>query len=537
MMGSPWRARSFRRDLRPDERGFTLVEMMIAIAVMALMFAGAALVLGSTIGGAAESRLKHHAVEAATEILEGTRAIDYASVATQNITADIAALSASGTDYIAPKSGFSGQYTFDPDGAAGPLSAEDVVLTNSAAIDPVQVLQRNGAQFTVWTIVSDPDSTSSVRVKRVTTRISWVQDGRTYVRTASTLVTETRRGLPLPNFTVGDDATIAAETDQVLHLPFSITNNGARDNWNISVTSSPSAAWTSAITLYRDNAPADGLYSAGESTLTDVSGDSTIDTGLIETDDARKLVGHIDLAAWDAIAGNDVTAGTYTLTFSLVSASQPTTPAKTVTLTVQLNTPVVACGCTYEDFNLLNALPQSSADTNIVTGTMPATLSAPTLTTLPNYDKNKDSAANSGRTIETGGTDYSENTSTEIAKWEYQLGSANTVKTGNITMNVWVAAENLAAGTVRLNGYARYSTTGSATNPIGAGSGTTGNIVVSAGQWTLVTVSIPVTADQSIAANKYLRFYLTNAGSTNVWVSYGTASQPSHVEIPMGTNI
>ena len=96
MMGSPGRARMRRRHVAARNDGFTLVEMMIALAVIAIMFTGTALVLGSTLGGAAETRLKQHAVEAATEILEGTRAIDYATVATQNIPADITQLATEG---------------------------------------------------------------------------------------------------------------------------------------------------------------------------------------------------------------------------------------------------------------------------------------------------------------------------------------------------------------------------------------------------------------------------------------------------------
>ncbi len=531
---SPWKAllRRLRLAARSGD-GFTLVEMMIALAVMALMFAGTALVLGSTLTGAAETRLKQHAVEAATEILEGTRAMDYASVATQN-TADLAALNATGVAYIA---GSPGAYTFDPDGSTGPLLVEPLVISNSASIDPVQQLQRNGATFNVWTVVTDPAGTT--RVKRVTTRVSWTQDGQTFSRRISTLVTETRRGLPLPNFAVGTDMTLPPKTtDQELNLPFSITNNGARDNWNIVAKSSPSAAWVDDIVWYRDDDPVDGQKSAGEVVLGDVSGDSVVDTGLLETDDLRKVVGWIDLAQWqiDNPTGS-VTAGTYVITVSLGSASQPTTPAKTVELMVTLSAPVASCGCTYHDYWFHNASPPSSADANLVTGDMPATsTSTSLLATLPNYDKNKDSAANSGRTILTGGTDYSENTATKIAKWQYQLPIANTVKVGTVTITVWVAMEDFAAGTAVLNGYAHYSTTGSGTNPIGAtGAGTSGPVTIPASTWVPVTITIPVAADISIAASKYLRAYVTNAGSGNVWIAYGTTTHPARINIPLAT--
>jgi hypothetical protein len=334
---------------------------------------------------------------------------------------------------------------------------------------------------------------------------------------------------------VGTDQAIPRQTDQALTLPFTVTNNGARDNWDITVTSTPSAGWVDDIVWYQDVTGVGSYDSGSDTALTDVSGNTTIDTGLIETDDTAYLVGYLDLAAWAAAAPatNIVTPGTYTVAISLRSASQITTNPKVVTKTITLTAPAVSCGCTYTDYWFHNATPPSSADANLVTSEMPATTTVPTLTTLPNYDKNRDSVANSGRTILTGGTDYSENTSTKIAKWQYQLPSSTVIKAGTVTITVWVAMENFAAGTAILNGYARYSTTGSGTAAIGAGSGAA-VAVVPAGTWVPVAITIPVTSDITIAANKYLRAYVTNAGTGNIWVAYGTTTQYSSIEIPKG---
>lgn len=529
-----------RRHVAARNDGFTLVEMMIAIAVMAIMFTGAALVLGSTLGGAAESRLKQHAVEAATEILEGTRAIDYATVATQDVSGDITQLLGEG--YISVKSaGPPATYSFDPDGPTGPLAVEDVVLATSSAIDPVQVLQRNGARYTVRTIVTDPDATATP-YKRVTTQVSWTQDGQTFRRHITSIVSETRRGLPLPNFAVGDDATFSYALGGKVHLPFSITNNGARDSWNISATASPTRSWTDPaqpvhIEWYRDNSPGDGLYSPGEALLTDTSGDGPVDTGLMETDEARKIVGYLDLASVPLEP-----AGTVVVTITLTSESQPLSNPKTVKLTLNFAGPSGCTGgCTLTPYYFHNQYPGTGA-TTLITGDMPANTTVPTQASLPNYDTDQDSVA--GRRILQGTGDYSEATATKIAKWSYQMPGATLVKGGNnVTLRVWVKTRNGLPATIVMNGYARYTTTGSASSHValGGGSGSATLIFLTGSEWLLAQIPIAVSTDVTIGNNRFLNAYLTVSdplSTDDAIIAYDTATSlfdpaPS-IEIPKG---
>jgi prepilin-type N-terminal cleavage/methylation domain-containing protein len=533
-----------RRLVAARNDGFTLVEMMIAIAIIAIMFTGAAIVLASTLSSAAQTRLKQHAVEAATEILEDARAIDYATVATQNVGADITQLVGEG--YISVKSaGPPATYSFDPDGPTGPLVAEDVVLASSSAIDPIQVLQRNGAQYTVRTIVTDPDSTATP-YKRVTTQVSWTQNGQTFKRHITSLISETRRGLPLPNFAVGDNATFTYALGGKVHLPFSITNNGARDSWNISATATPSRSWTDPaqpvhIQWYRDNSPGDGLYSPGETLLTDTSGDGPVDTGLMETDEARKIVGYLDLASVPLEP-----AGTVVVTITLTSESQPTSNPKTVTITLNLTgAPGCTGGCTLTPYYFHNQYPGTGA-TTLRTSDMPANTTLPTQTTLPNYDTDQDSVA--GRRILQGTGDWSESTSTKIANWSYQVPAATLVKGSNtVTLKVWVTTRNGLPATVVLNGYARYTTTGSASStvPLGTGSGSVSLSFPTGTEWLLAQIPITVASDTTINNNRYLKAYVTvsDALSTDdAVIGYDTvptvfgasATATPGIEIPKG---
>jgi len=531
-----------RRSIRAASAGFTMVEMMIALAVIAVMFTGAALVLGATLGGAAETRLKQHSVEAATEILEGTRAVDYATVATQNIAADTDITQLLGEGYIVDDPDDNpGAYTFDPDGPSGPLVPEGIVMTTSSAIDPVQVLQRNGAKFTVRTIVTDPDATATP-YKRVTTQVSWVQDGQTFTRHITTIVSETRRGLPLPNFAVGDDATFTYPLGGKVHLPFTITNNGARDSWNITAVASPTRTWTDPlqpvhIEWYRDNSPGDGLYSAGETLLTDTSGDGPVDTGLMETDEARKVVGFLDLASVPLEP-----AGTVVVTITLTSEGQPLSNPKTVELTLTF-TGLSGClgGCTLTPYYFHNQDP-GTGPTTLITGDMPANTTVPTQAPLPNYDTDQDGVA--GRRILQGTGDYSEATATKIAKWSYQVPGATLVKGGNnVTLRVWVTTRNGLPATIVVNGYARYTTTGAASShvPLGVGSGSATLMFLTGSEWLLAQIPITVSADTTIVNNRYLKAYLTisDAASTDdAIIAYDTATSvfdpAPNIEIPKG---
>lgn len=511
---SPWKAllRRLRRAARSSD-GFTMVEMMIALAVMALMFTGTAIVLGSALTGASETRLKQHSVETATEILEGIRNLDYATVATQS-TSDLTTLQAAG--YITQVSaGPPPTYSFDPDGT-GPLAAEAVVTRTSLAIDSLQVLDRNGAQYKVRAIVTDPPGDELL--KRITARVSWVQNGRTFERQMTTLSTETRRGLPLPNFAVGDDITspLVQPVDGVLTFPVQITNNGARDTWNLTATAVPTPTWLSSIVWYADLGSI-GTYSAADDVpLTDTNGDLIPDTGTLETDEKMHLLGRVNLASVTPAA----TTGMFVVTPSLVSASQPGTPARSIDITYSLTASSACAGCTYTDVWLHN---RTTAGASVQqTSPMPANYTIPTQTSLPNYDTDKD--AYPGRLVGKDSLDYTQPSNDRIAKWNFQAPTA-TVLTGgnNIKVKVWVAMKDLAWGTAIINAYVRYSSTSATAAGVAVGSGF-GTVTVSppAGGWVLAEAVIPITSDFTVANNKYLRVFVTvgNGSTGDVWLGY-----------------
>src|SRR5205823_2316923 len=95
----------------------------------------------------------------------------------------------------------------------------------------------------------------------------------------TTVITDTRRGLPLPMYKwvpVGATTMTVNPAAQVVY-GFKLTNNGARDTWNLSANLG-APGWTYVF----DNG--DNIYSAATDTtpVTDTTADGIIDTGAVD---------------------------------------------------------------------------------------------------------------------------------------------------------------------------------------------------------------------------------------------------------------
>lgn len=306
-----------RGRLSEETEGFTLVEMVVAITILAGVFVALAGVLVNMLAVTLQSRQNQQAGDLISEVIENARESSYAAIALVDDPADFSGGEISGT---------SPNYTFDPDGS-GPLGDEDVVLAGGSGFDHRRSETRNGTDFTIRTyvtqIVAPVDASNPAspvaEYKRVLVRASWERGRRTYTREADTLVALTRRGLPLPNFEFGepDDVSVAAGPGgPEIVVTGVITNRGARDWWNFDLlTGSTRPSWAGDATIYLDDG--DGVLELTDTELDDTDGDGAIDTGAIETDDFANLLFTVDLPAGET-SGTDLV-----LRVTATSGAQP----------------------------------------------------------------------------------------------------------------------------------------------------------------------------------------------------------------------
>ncbi|MDP9397668.1 MAG: hypothetical protein M3P96_07510, partial [Actinomycetota bacterium] len=172
-------------------------------------------------------------------------------------------------------------------------------------------------------------------------------------RQLSTLVSLTRRGLPLPDFTFALNNTstpqpVGPGTRLVWGLR--VENSGARDSWNL--TSDDGRMWTYVVD--RDG---DGVLDADETEQLDddsADADTDPDTGAIETHGVRFLLATRVLAAGEA--------GSLVTTFTAWSVAQPTaaTAAKSLRVEAVVGAAATQAGascapgspCTLTDYHL-----------------------------------------------------------------------------------------------------------------------------------------------------------------------------------------
>ena len=409
-------------DRPADEGGFTIVETVLAITIAAMVFTATALMLGQALKGTLLARQNEQAAEVLTAEIEAIRSMDYAAIAMvpSDLTGDAAV---TGTPAAV-----------DHD-RTGPLAAEPVSVSATGGVNPhIRTLQHNGTTYTITRYVSEVTDTAvaSARVKRVTAIARWQSGSREHERISSTLVTRTRRGLPLPEFSFGSKVSKVVAPGGQIVLPATITNRGARDRWNLSVTTTPTLTGT--WSWYLDGGTAgtpDGVVGADDLALIDTDADaaSRVDTGYVEVDQTKVL-----LAVYDATVP-DPAAASYAVTLAAQSSAQPAATGGSATIvdTVQVVTPASAScpTCVAQTYVLHNTLPvcAASCDTK-AQDPLPLDAAAATATGLFDFDTDTDTAASGlkgGRRVLEGGAGVTETSRAKMVRWSRQLGVATKV--------------------------------------------------------------------------------------------------------------
>ncbi len=506
-VATPARTVAVRR--RRTSAGMTLVELLVSLAVAGVILGAGAVGLVGAVGGLDYARENREATDLLTEVIEGARSEDLAAVAVRSDAAGQAELAA---DPNLTTSG--GVRWLDPDGT-GPLGVEEVVTSSTGAITPRRQLVRDGTPYTVRTYVTEPaDAAGSER--RVVAVVSWQRSQSLHQRRAATVIAATRRGLPLPRFTVDGASVVTVNQGAILAVPLTIANRGYRDRWTLTATA-PGRSWH--VDWYLDD-DGNGLHDAGEATLMgDTDGDGAVDSGLLDTDEVIKLVAVAALDPYDV-------PGDTALTLTATPVSQPDSGSSSIVHAVTVVSQSCA-GCTYAPFFLADdeGLPvDGPIETQME---LVETVGPPVV--LPNYDTDRN--LDPGRTLAAGGVPTGADP-TAVAVWGRQMADATTLH-GTALVRLYVAAKDfnpaviaqlrVDLGHVRENGTS-WTVLGSATT-----------VAVTFGS-AFAVVDLAVSVNAVVPRNRFLQLRLTAPVATApVWLGYGTAANPSVLQIPVDT--
>lgn len=209
---------------RRDDEGMTLIELLIAVFILAVAILALAASATASLTSLRTSRDRDRATAAASAALEAARQYDYHQLA---------------MDKAGPA-----DFDHNPDDA---VAAEPTVRSDSAPISPYSCSPTTAGcwfdfsayqgKLTVSTYVTwydDPELADSTKDgKRVTASVTWTEHDNTREVRQSTVVAEADRGLGIPDFEVTQKdqaATAPPETNVCFdHL---LQNFGAADTYD-----------------------------------------------------------------------------------------------------------------------------------------------------------------------------------------------------------------------------------------------------------------------------------------------------------------
>lgn len=310
----------FRKLCRRKDSGFTLVEAVVSLSIATMVFLALATSLATGIKGTALSRQNQQAGDALNQTLEVLRSQPVAAVAMRS----------SDLPSTGDPAGLAGCSCYNPAADSTTGVAEPLIISTVGGVSPhVTTLRQNNTTFTVRRYITQPTDQDSAVYRRASVIVSWFAYGITHRRSAGTLLTFTRRGLPLPDFkfTPVGPTTKCLGVGATAAFGLRLVNNGARDSWLIT-SSGSSLSWT----FYKDNG--DGVY------------DSTVDTAQLPADGTTggPSTGSLDpttgVAFWavSTLPSAVTPPVTYLTTFTATSAAQSTYSQAISTTTIEQST-------------------------------------------------------------------------------------------------------------------------------------------------------------------------------------------------------
>lgn len=182
-----------------DESGIGLIETLIAIVILSVAIIALVGTSVFTIQDLGDSRDRQEAVQIASSVLEGARAVPFGDIALDPAEPGVSALTTFNGETIVAATG-------------GQIAYQSTVET-----------------FEVTTFVTAVGDT-----KRLTTQVSWPVSAPDETVTNSTIIADADRGLPAPAFTISPSVTESTSIGaaNVGCVEFTMTNNGAQDSYD-----------------------------------------------------------------------------------------------------------------------------------------------------------------------------------------------------------------------------------------------------------------------------------------------------------------
>ena len=528
-----WRA--CRTRAQGGDEGFTLVEAVVALLVLALIFTALAAVSVSAIRASLFSRQNQQAGDLIGQRIEQLRPLSLDKLA--NVSADL-----TGDPRV---QNCSGAPCVNIDGASG-TSLENLVLDSAGAVTPhittVQSSTTNNTSYTLATYVTVPSGQDPHYQRRVTVFATWTNTSGTHTRSDSTIISYGKRGLPLPyfKFVPMGPTSSTVNPGARIHFGFTLINQGAPDHWNITASDSAGHSWTF---VFDDGSK---TYSSASDTtaLTDTTSDGIIDTGLVQPGTSVSFWAYRDVES-------DAPNSTSTLTVTATSVGQPTASTATASLTdtatvvsgVISSTPTATASTSAADCAMSSPEPTASAPVgdDLVQYTLHnlqppgdttaqvqlgMDTSAPSASTLFNYSTNV-AGFTSGRTVLAGGSSTSTDPSNYV-DWRYQFAAPRTLS-GAATLSFWVSS-NGQPGSMTATIYTLTKSGGSyvPTTIYTSAVSLTG----SCAGYQQVVLAVPISA-LSLKNNDYIGVRLfVPAGAVALSFAYDTAGYDSNLVLP-----
>ena len=502
--------RAVMHRVRRSDDGFSLIEQVVALLVAAVVFLAVAAMAISGMKASVESRLNQQAIDIINRSIEQARAMTYAqlTMVSTDITSDSSIAGTPSKKWTVP--------------GVGP-EVVDYHTTGSVSPHVSSVTTNvNHATYTVKRYVTIPstatyDTSGFPSVKRFTAVVSWKLYGQTKTRYDSTLVTDTVRGLPLPNYTFRSVGMTSAAVNAgvVIDFGMAVHNLGARDAFDVTISSS-NPALTTGWTLYKDDGSgtgcatqataSDGIRECGENNLlTDTSGNGKVDTGQVDPNKNFYWVAERTSTASD----------TGTVTFTTTSVAQPSasgavhTKSFTITVTTgtvtqgtcpTTTTPAITAPSGYSAvaFYLQNT-PVGNTTTQASIPLARADCTVQTASSMPNYSTDV-GGSSTGRTLTPGGSQTS--TGSLRAQWWWQPASANLNVSGSGStwgvLHLWVQCNTSGSATLNAAVGSMNTSAGGSFTAKETGSAT---IASCAGGWTSVDIPLAGAAGWQVKKN------------------------------------
>jgi hypothetical protein len=414
----------------------------------------------------------------------------------------------------------------------------------------------NKVTFNVYSYITSPSDETSATYKRVTVFVNWTEYGSSHTREASTYVTSTRRGLPLPHFKL-TPVTATSRTvnpGTTVYFGFKVTNLGAPDAFDFTA-SDESLGWS----YYVDNG--DGTFDpsnpAAETAMADSDGNGVRDTGLLNA--------NVFVIVWAIrTVPSTATAGTSTVTFKAQSVAQPSlgagtsyltqntsvivqsgvitpsptaTPTPTSTATTPACTPVgtaASSGTLYYLHNTSDGTASTGADS---AAQYPMTFSTntPGAGSLGDYSTGDGYSGVTGRVLKPVTPSNSVSTAAQVADFRYQVSEpGGTTYAGTASVTLWVEpASGLSTDPVNYQVYiVRRAVNGNNTTLTTMATVTSSNPTWGCNGFNQITVQLPISS-LKVSKNDYVDVLVENTGTNDLRIGYDTASMNGSVILPV----